>query len=128
VLAFFLARDVRLVTDLIPNVHLPVHTIATNYLIGFALVGALLFVLLFTLSGLYKIRIYQSKIQEILDILLSAVYWFFVYIALLYLSLGFLYTVEMPRLIVLFTLIIGTTGVIIERILMDSIVGSLLRR
>ncbi|MDP2103862.1 MAG: hypothetical protein Q8K26_02995, partial [Candidatus Gracilibacteria bacterium] len=105
VLAFFLARDVRLVTDLIPSVHLPIHTIATQYLLDFALVGALLFVLIFTLSGLYKIRIYQSKIQEILDILLSAVYWFFIYIALLYLSLGFLYTVELPRLIILFALL-----------------------
>lgn len=118
----------RLVTDLIPNVHLPIHTIATEYLIGFALVGALLFILLFTLSGLYKIRIYQSKIQEILDIFLSAAYWFFIYTALLYLSIGFLYTVEIPRLIVLFALIIGTIGIVIERILMDSIVGALLRR
>lgn len=115
-------------TDFIPNIHLPIHTIATEYLIGFALVGAFLFILLFTLSGLYKIRIYQSKIQEVLDIFLSALYWFFIYIAILYLSLGFLYTVEIPRLIVLFALIIGTMGIIIERILMDSIVGALLRR
>lgn len=95
-------------TDLIPRVHLPIHTITTEHLIGFALTGGVLFVLLFSIAGLYKIRIYQSKIQEFLDILLATIYWFFIYIAILYLSLGFVYTVEIPRLIVLFALIITT--------------------
>jgi len=119
--AFFLARNIRLVTDLIPHVQLPIQTISTGYLLNFALAGALLFVLLSAVSGLYRMRIYQSRIQELLDLILVSVYWFFIYIALLYLSIGFLYTVEIPRLIVLFSILIATLLIALERMISDII-------
>lgn len=56
-----------------------------------------------------------------MDILMTALYWFFVFIAIVYLSLGFLYTVEIPRLIVLFTVIITIIGVVLERGILDRI-------
>lgn len=126
--AFFLARDIRLVTDLIPQVHLPIQTIDMVHLLNFALVGAGLFVILFAISGLYKIRMYQSSIQEIKDVILTSMYWFFVYIAILFLSAGFIYTVEIPRLIILFALVIAIFGITIERILLDAIQSAFLRR
>lgn len=120
-LAFFLARDLRLATDLIPDVHLPVQTIDTHNLLGFALVGSLVYILLSSFSGLYKMRIYQSRVQEFQNILLVSLYWFFIYIAILYLSFGFLYTAQIPRLIVLFSVIIGTFLIILERSILDRI-------
>ena len=119
--AFFLARDIRLITDLIPDVHLPIQTIDTNHLLPFALIGSLLYIVLATFAGLYKMRIYQSRIRELSDILLVSLYWFFIYIALLYLSFGFLYTAQIPRLIVLFTVIITMIIVILERRILDKI-------
>ncbi|NDK19352.1 sugar transferase [Candidatus Gracilibacteria bacterium] len=127
-LAFFLARDIRLVTDLIPDVHLPVQTVSTESLVNFALVGALVYILLSAFSGLYKMRIYQSKIQEFQDILLISLYWFFIYIAILYLSFGFIYTEQIPRLIVLFSVIISTVLVILERSILSKIETSLIQK
>lgn len=120
-LTFFLARDLRRVTDLIPDVHLPVQNIDTEHLLGFALVGALLYILLSTFSGLYKMRVYQSRVEELQSILLVSVYWFFIYVAILYLSLGFVYTEQIPRLIVLFSVVMTTILVILERTILDKI-------
>ncbi len=52
---FFLAREIRLVTDLIPTVQLPIQKISPVALAGFAGFGALLFVVVFALRGMYKI-------------------------------------------------------------------------
>lgn len=119
--AFFLARDLRRVTDLIPDVHLPIQTIDTMNLLRFALVGSLVYIILSTFSGLYRMRIYQSRIQELQSVLLVSLYWFFIYIAILYLSFGFLYTEQIPRLIVLFSVIIITFLIILERGILDKI-------
>ncbi len=127
-LAFILARDVRRITDLIPSVHLPIQTIDTTHLISFAFVGALLYILLSAFSWLYKMRIYQSRLQELRDILLVSIYWFFIYIAILYLSIGFIYTEQIPRLIVLFAVIIATFFIILERAILDRFETSLVAR
>lgn len=127
-LAFFLARDLRRVTDLIPDIRLPIQTINTESLLGFALVGSLVYVILSAFSGLYKMRIYQSRIQEFWDILLVSFYWFFVYIAILYLSFGFIYTEQIPRLIVLFSVLIATFLVILERGILDKAETALIRK
>lgn len=126
--SFFLARNIRLVTDLIPRVHLPIQTIDTGHLLGFALSGALLTVLVFAISGLYRIRSYQSRVQELLDVVLAQIYWFFIYIAILYLSLGFVYTTEIPRLIILFSALISLFAIFFERSILDSIQSYMLDR
>lgn len=128
VLSFFLARRVRLVTDLIPGVQLPIQTIQMGHLLNFALAGAGLFVALFALAGLYEIRMHQSRLQEMRDVIQTSTYWFFIYIACLFLSVGFLYTVEIPRLIILFALVLSTVFVLIERSLLDVLQSFLLRR
>jgi hypothetical protein len=127
-LAFFLARDLRRVTDLIPNIHLPIQTIDTSHLMQFATVGALLYIILSTFSGLYKMHIYQSRVQELQDILLVSLYWFFIYIAVLYLAIGFIYTEQIPRLVVLFSVIITTIFVILERSILDRLETFLIQR
>jgi exopolysaccharide biosynthesis polyprenyl glycosylphosphotransferase len=73
-------------------------------------------------------RIYQSRTQELADILLVSLYWFFIYIALLYLSFGFLYTAQIPRLIILFVIIIATIFVVLERRILDKIETLLIQK
>ncbi|MDD5197592.1 MAG: sugar transferase [Candidatus Gracilibacteria bacterium] len=127
-MSFFLARDIRRITDLIPDVHLPIQTIDTQNLLGFALVGSLVYIILSTFSGLYRMRMYQSCIQEFQNILFVSLYWFFIYIAILYLSLGFIYTEQIPRLIVLFSVIIATFLVILERGILGKIETVLMQK
>lgn len=126
--AFFVARQVRNITDLIPDVHLPIQTIDTEHLFGFALVGSVIYILLAAFAGLYKMRIYQSRIQELKDLLFVSIYWFFIYIAVLYLSLGFFYTYPIPRLIVLFSVLIATFLIVLERVILDRIERGLIIR
>ena len=73
-------------------------------------------------------RIYQSRLQELRDILLVSIYWFFIYIAILYLSLGFIYTAQIPRLVVLFSVIISTFFIILERAVLMRLETSLMSR
>ena len=86
IISFFIAREIRLVTDLIPSVQLQIQTISTMSLLGFSLVGALVCIILFGIHGLYKISIAQSKIRELLLVVRYMLYWFFLYIGMLYLA------------------------------------------
>jgi len=122
-----MARSIRLVTDLIPGVHLPIKTIATGELTNFAILGSILFSLIFIFSGLYKIKISNSKVKEFFDIARSFFIWFLFYVAILYLALGYLYTTEIPRLIIFFALIIAFFAIIFERFLLDLLIKKLIR-
>lgn len=42
--AFYVAREIRLVTDLIPNVQLPIQRISESALLAFAVSGSALYV------------------------------------------------------------------------------------
>ncbi|MDD2487214.1 MAG: sugar transferase [Candidatus Gracilibacteria bacterium] len=126
--SFFIARSIRLVTDLIPRVHLPIKTIATENLIEFALFGSFVFILVFIFSGLYKIKISNSKVKEFFDIIKCLSIWFIFYIAILYLANGYVYSTEIPRLIIFFSLLISFVFIIIERFLINKVIENLLKR
>ena len=127
-ISFFLAREIRLKTDLIPWVSLPVQTIDSFSLISFALVWSLLYVVLFATHYLYKIKITSSKVKELLDIIRYGFYWFVFFLVIIYLWKDVVYKIEIPRLIVLFTFIIATTLVMIERILLNNLQYILLNK
>ena len=125
--AFFLSKEIRLITDLIPWVNLPIQTIDSWYLNIFALWGALLYIFLFSSHRLYSLQISHSKIQEILDIIRYSIYWFLFFSVGVYLGNGILYSgAEIPRLIILFTTLISMFGAIIIRIILNIIQSSLL--
>ncbi|MDD3120546.1 MAG: sugar transferase [Candidatus Gracilibacteria bacterium] len=119
--AFFIAKNIRLVSDLIPGVHLPIKTIVDLKLLGFALLGALLYIIVFAIGGLYRLKLYYSKIKEILDIIRLSFYWFILYIAIVYLSREYLYSTDIPRLIILFAFLISIGSIIIERFILNKI-------
>ena len=127
--AFFLARKIRLITDLIPGVALPVQTIENNSLIIFAFIWALLYILLFALHHLYRLQMSHSKIGEILDIIRYSIYWFLFFSVWIYLWNGIMYTgSEIPRLIIIFALIISVVWSISLRILINTVQWVLLRK
>ena len=126
--AFFLARELRLITDLIPGVSLPIQTIAFESLNIFALWWAILYLFLFSSHRLYTLQISHSKIQEILDIIRYWIYWFLFFSVGVYLGNGILYSgSEIPRLIILFTTIFAIFGSIIIRLLINILQSTLLK-
>lgn len=126
--SFYIARDIRNVTDLLPWINLPVQTIGDDNLFVFAIVWASLYSLIFFLHNLYSLKITSSKIKEVLDIIRYSIYWFFFYSAFIYFSKDFVYTLNIPRLVVIFTFILWTLFVILNRIVLNSIQNLLLRK
>jgi exopolysaccharide biosynthesis polyprenyl glycosylphosphotransferase len=127
--AFFVAKEIRLISDLIPGVSLPIQTIQQSSLNIFALYWAVLYIFLFASHRLYSLQMTHSKIQEILDIIRYGIYWFLFFSVGVYFGNGILYTwIEIPRLIILFSMILGILGSIFVRILLNIIQSYLLRK
>jgi hypothetical protein len=55
-------------------------------------------------------------------------FWFLIYIGFIYLSTGFIFHREIPRLIVFYTYLIATTGSIMMRYLIYTLYGTLHRK
>lgn len=124
--SFFIAKNLRESNDFLPWLHLPVQIINIDSLTKFALVGALLYLLIFFIHGLYSLKMTSSKIKEFLDIILYSIYWFIFFSVIVYFWKWFLYNTYIPRLIILFTLIIGVIGIIIERVILNKLQNILL--
>ena len=128
-LGFYISKNIRLITDGIPWVTLPVQTIDNASLWTFAFFWATLYVTLFASHKLYALNISNSKIWEILDIIRYAIYWFLFFSVWVYLWNWIIYSgVEIPRLIILFSLIIWSLGSIFARIIINFLQSALLRR
>jgi len=125
---FFLSRNIRQITDLIPWVNLPIQIIENKYLFYFALFWSLLYVFIFSIHKLYSLTITNSKIKEILDIIRYSIYWFLFFSVFVYFAKWVLYTFEIPRLIILFTLIFWIIFIIIERIILNKLQNYLLTK
>ena len=125
--SFFLAKSLREVTDLIPNVTLPIQTISNDSLSLFALVWACIYIGVFAIHWLYSLKISNSKIKEFLDIVWYSFYFFMFFSLFVYLWNGILYTEEIPRLIILFTTLISATLIVTQRQILNYIQGVLIK-
>ncbi len=124
--SFFIAKEIRISSELIP---LPLQTIDNGYLHGFALIWAMLYILLFASHKLYNLKITHSKIQEILDIMRYAIYWFLFFSVGVYLWNWIIYSgAEIPRLIIVFTAILWITWSVFTRILLNILHTYLLQK
>lgn len=123
VVSFFIAREIRLITDLIPSIHLPIQTVNTTPLIYYSITGATIYILLFITHWLYTSKVTHSKVKEFLDIIQYWFYWFLFFSVGVFFLKWFLINEsnDIPRLIILFTFIISTFLVIIERISLNSL-------
>ena len=126
--SFFIAREIRLITDLIPQINLPIQTISISDLIPFAVYWSLLYIVLLASHNLYSSKMEDSKIKEFLDIIRYSFYWFVFFWFSVYLWNQIIYGTEIPRLIIFFTLILWTALVIVERIFLNNITYYLLKK
>lgn len=126
--SFFIARKIRLITDLIPNINLPIQTIDTGVLFLYSLIWASLLVFLFSIHSMYFIKINSSKIKEFLEIIRYSFYSFMFFSVLVYLWQGFIFETEIPRLIIAFSFILWTLWIIIERILLNNLQFYLIKK
>lgn len=127
-LSFFIARELRLVTDLIPWVSLPIKTIDTKWLFIYALLCACVSVFILMSHWLYNIKITNSKIKENFDIIRFSFYSFIFFSVIVYLGRDFIYKKEIPRLIILFSFFISTFWAIIQRIILNEAQFYLLKK
>lgn len=105
--SFFFAKNIREINDFIPGFQLPIHLIKDEYLAYFAAFGAALYLLIFSLHGLYSLSLTSSKVKEFLDIIIYSFYWFVLFSFVVYFTNGILYGVEIPRLIIIYSVIFG---------------------
>jgi lipopolysaccharide/colanic/teichoic acid biosynthesis glycosyltransferase len=127
--SFFIARELRLVTDLIPWVQLPIQTISNENLTLLSFYWALLLIVLFASHKMYTIKITSSKIKESLDIIRYSLYWFFFFSVFVYLAQGTIYHgKEIPRLIIIYTLFWTIFGLFISRLFLGVIQNFLLKK
>ncbi len=119
--SFYIARNIREINDFLPWFHLPNQVIENQYLLWFALFWSFLYLLIFFIHGLYSIKITNSKIKEILDIILYSIYWFLFFSIFVYFWKWVFYKVEIPRLVILFTFLIALFLIILQRILLNNI-------
>lgn len=68
----------------------------------FALAGAALFLLVQIFRGAYRMQNDYSVGESLGKLFISSLSWFLFYIALVYLGNGYLYTTEIPRLVIFF--------------------------
>ena len=116
---FFIAREIRLVTDFIPSVNLPIQTISTIDLYHFASIWATVLIIIFLVHGLYKFDSSWWRIKEYSRILLYSFYSFVFFTVIVYLWKWFLFNAEIPRLIIWFTFFFWSLLLIVERLLVS---------
>lgn len=126
--SFFVAREVRLITDLIPGIQLPVQTIDTLHLINFAFFAAILYIITLALHKLYFLQIFNSKVKEFFEIIRYSFYAFIFFSVVIFLSKWIVYETDIPRLIIGFAFFFGTIWIILERIFLNNFQYSLLKR
>ena len=126
--SFFLARELRLISDFIPWIHLKVQTIDTYHLFIYSLIWAFVLIFIFSLHNLYKIKIINSKIKEFLNIIIYSFYSFLLFSVIVYLWKDFIFQVEIPRLIIWFSFFLWIIFIILERILLNNLYYFLLKK
>lgn len=129
-LAFFVARELRLVKDFIPVMNLPVQTINTESLFYYSLFWWIIYILLFWSHQLYNSKISNSKIKEFLDIVRYSIYFLVFFSVIVYYTKWFLIFKhnEIPRLIIIFATFISALLMILERIILNWIQYKLLQK
>lgn len=120
--SFFAALKVRSMTDLIPGIQLPLQNIETQGLLGLAVVGASMYILVFASHWLYNSKLTSSKIQECIDIIRYGIYWFWFYALFLFLWKWYIYdSIDIPRLVILFNALFAMSLSIISRIILNNL-------
>lgn len=120
--SFFLSREIRFQTDLIPGILLPAVDIQTPYLIGIWVVSYAIIGIIFSFQKLYTLDKNSWILEEVFTIVKSIFVSFFILVWVIYLTNWFPYeTILIPRLIIIYAFILSLIGIIIERSLIRII-------
>lgn len=112
--AFWFAYYLRNITDGIPFVQLRIPYISVEQFSPFVWYGVAIWIIVFFRAKLYS-HIGRPLLEEIRGVLVYGFFWFFVYIGFVYLTQGFLFSKEIPRLIIFHTLILWVVFSLIFR-------------
>lgn len=118
---FFIAREIRLVTDLLPNIDLPIQTIATNELHFFALIWSSVLALIFLWHWLYSFDTSWWRVKEYSKVFIYSFYSFVFFTVIVYLWQDFLFDTEIPRLIIGYTFFLWSFILIFERFVLTIV-------
>ena len=124
---FFVAYYLRQITDGIPFMQLPVPYISPDQFLPFILTGACLWWAIFAHAGLYRYDGERPLLDIIRRVIIHAGLWFLFYIAFVYLSIGFIFAREIPRLIIWYVWILATLLAICIRIALYTLMSILYR-
>ncbi|GAB0174792.1 MAG: sugar transferase [Candidatus Altimarinota bacterium] len=114
---FFIAYNLRQITDGIPGIQLPMPYISREQFTPFVISGVIFWGMVFGVNGLYTHRQEQPLFDTIKNVIIYSGIWFIMYIGFIYLSTGFLFSKEIPRLIIGYVYILSTLFSIILRTL-----------
>lgn len=123
---FWLAYSLRQVTDGIPFIQLRIPYIARSDFSPFIPVGVGLWALIFASRGLYQSIVERPIIDTIRATIMSAIFWFLIYIGFVYLTTGFLYQKEIPRLIIVYVFFLATIFAVFLRVWLQWILWRLI--
>lgn len=115
VLGFISGYYFRSITDGIPFIHLQIPYISFEQFYPFIVFWSILWGVLFSLWWMYRLREDIPIFEEIRLVIRYSLLWFFMYISIVYLSTGFIFKKEIPRLIILYVYLFGTSLSIIIR-------------
>lgn len=105
---FLLSYTLRSITDGIPFVQLRIPYISYEQFLPFIISGVLLWAVIFWFTGLYRLRDDTPIYEEIRMVMRSSFIWLVLYMSFVYLSTGFIFEREIPRLIIFYTYIFST--------------------
>ena len=125
---FFFAYYLRSITDGIPFMQLPIPYISSEQFLPFILSGAFFWLLVFATGWLYQYIPGRPLFEEIRQVIWRSSIWFLLYIGFVYLSSWFLFSREIPRLIILYVWVLSTIFSIFIRTIFYTVMGILYSR
>jgi exopolysaccharide biosynthesis polyprenyl glycosylphosphotransferase len=122
---FFAAYYLRQITDGIPFVQLRIPYISPDQFAPFVISGWLFWGVIFASAGLYRYDGERPLFDTIRRVIAEGAMWFLFYVAFVYLTTGFLFTREIPRLIIGYVWLWSTFFAIMLRIWVYTLMGIL---
>ncbi len=127
-MAFFVASELRSFRFFEATFGIPPQSIPPDALAWFALAGAVVYLLVAIFSGRYAVRPLDAREEGTMRSISAAFYAFLFFVALVYLGNGYVYTTEIPRLIILMAFVLSWIGIEMTRLILEILHRHLLLR
>lgn len=122
---FFIAYHLRQITDGIPMVQLRIPYISPDQFTPFIISGTLLWGSIFGIYHLYRYEPTTPLWETVRRVIVRSSMWFIFYVAFVYLTTGFIFVREIPRLIIGYVYVFSTLYAILLRYIVYTTMGIL---